>query len=340
MIRLPAEWEQQAAVCLAWPDIAGDFKDLPAVERSYTFIADTISRYQPLIILCKNAEHQQHISGKLQNLVSTHFIQLDYDDIWLRDTLFLTVEIDGAAKLLNFRFNGWGHKYPHQSDDAINRCLLSTPIFKGNAAAHIDIVLEGGSLESDGLGTLLTTTNCLLNRNRNPELGQSAINEQLKFHFGAKRILWLEQQPLAGDDTDAHIDTLARFCDPDTIAYSSCQNSNDPHYPGLQRLEKQLQSLTTAAGKPYRLVPLPLPQPVYEGDRPLPANYANFLIINEAVLVPVYGDNMDQLAINRLTSCFPGRTVIATPCRPIVEQYGSLHCMTMQFPATVKLNLC
>lgn len=339
MIRFPAEWEAQSAVIIAWPHATGDFTNLEAVEASYRFIAATISRFQPLMIICKNDDHQHHIESQLEGKEQITFIHADYNDIWLRDTVFLTVEQDGKAELVNFRFNGWGSKYEHSADNALNHKLLQHDSFKGLRAKDVDFVLEGGSLESDGRGTLLTTANCLLNPNRNPSLNLHGITRQLEKHLGAERILWLEQSNLAGDDTDAHIDTLARFCREDTIAYTICEDSDDPHYAELKQMEAQLQALRTNAGEPYNLVPLPLPRPIYdEDDRRLPANYANFLIINDAIMAPVYDDPMDQVALKRLSECFPGREIIATPCRPIVHQYGSLHCMTMQFPATLDLK--
>jgi agmatine/peptidylarginine deiminase len=271
-----------------------------------------------------------------------HFVQTNYNDIWVRDTVFLSVEWDHpkfGVQLLNFRFNGWGNKYNHEADNNINLNLFAHPIFKGQPTATLSLVFEGGSIESDGQGTLMTTRNCLLNPNRNPELSEQAIASQLMNYLGAKRILWVDQDNLAGDDTDAHIDTLARFCDANTIAYSACDNSEDPHYQSLKNMEAQLKAFKTEDGQPYRLVALPLPQAIFdEHGEPLPANYSNFLIINGAVMVPVYDDPMDAVALERLASCYPNHEIIATPCRPLVHQYGSLHCASMQIPATVKLN--
>ena len=342
MIRFPAEWEPQSAVIIAWPHASGDFTNLSAVEDAYHFIAKTISRFQALIILCKNGEHQEHIQHLLNTTENIHFIQTEYNDIWLRDTVFLTVEWQhpkAKLQLLNFRFNGWGNKYPHASDNALNLSLFAHPIFKGSPTATLDLVLEGGSVESDGLGTLMSTKNCLFNPNRNPGLSEQAIASQLLNCLGGKRILWVEQENLAGDDTDAHIDTLARFCDAETIAYSSCEDNEDAHYSSLKNMETQLKSFKTEAGNPYKLVALPLPKPISDehGQR-LPANYANFLIINGAVLVPVYDDANDAVALKRLTECFPNHEIIAVPCRALVHQYGSLHCASMQIPAFVPLN--
>lgn len=335
MIRFPAEWEKQAAVLIAWPHETGDFHNrLASVEQSYTFIAHTISRFQPLIVVCRDEGHQHHIEALLASSDNINFIQARVNDIWVRDTVFLTVEREGQPVLLNFRFNGWGGKYPHQHDNALNQRLLDTPLFNNAQHQTIDFILEGGSVESDGVDTLMTTRQCLLNQNRNRGLSQQEIEQRLQDYFGAKRILWLDQENLSGDDTDAHIDTLARFCSEDTIAYTSCNNPGDKHFAGLKQMASQLQALRRPNGKPYQLIPLPMPAPIYdEAGQRLPANYANFLIINGAVLVPVYDDPMDEVALTRLTACFPDREIIATPCRPLVHQYGSLHCMTMQFPA-------
>ena len=334
MIRFPAEWEKQSAVLIAWPHDSGDFsKQLPAVETCYQFIADTISQYQRLLIVCRDDHHQQHIQGLVNNTRMIDFMRAEVNDIWVRDTLFLSVENQGRLQLLNFRFNGWGKKYAYQKDDALNHTLIKQPPFKGADCLDIDFILEGGSVESDGAGTLMTTRQCLLNPNRNAALSEHDIERQLVEHLGAKRILWIDQNNLSGDDTDAHIDTLARFCAPDTIAYTSCDDPSDPHYADLKNMEAQLQAFRTQSNTPYRLVPLPMPKAIFDQDGcRLPANYANFLIINGAVMVPTYVDAMDETALQRLGNCFPQHNIIATPCRPIVHQYGSLHCMTMQFP--------
>ena len=337
MIRFPAEWEKQSAVLIAWPHHSGDFSNrLESVEQSYRFIAETIAGHERLLIVCKDGDHQQHIQALLGDNDHIDFIHAEVNDIWVRDTVFLTVENDGQTHLCNFIFNGWGEKYPHQDDNALNHQLLNAKPFQGAPCTDIDFILEGGSVESDGIDTIMTTRQCLLNPNRNKGLTQHDIALQLQQHLGAMRILWLDQDNLSGDDTDAHIDTLARFCPDDTIAYTSCDDAQDPHYAGLKNMETQLQSFRTSADEPYQLIPLPMPKPIFDEDGlRLPANYANFLIINDAVMVPVYDDPNDDIALQRLAACFPERNIIATPCRPLVHQYGSLHCMTMQFPTGV-----
>jgi len=334
MIRLPAEWEPQSAVLIAWPHQTGDFTNrLESVEDTYIFIAKTITQYQKLIIVCYDDSHELRVKSLLADTKNLSYILAAVNDIWVRDTVFLTVENEGEAHLVNFSFNGWGNKYPHHEDNALNHKLMAHHPFKDHNHIDTDFILEGGSIESDGNGTLMTTRQCLLNPNRNKGFDQIGIERQLSQYLGVTRTLWIDQDNLAGDDTDAHIDTLARFCSPTAIAYTSCEDAQDHHYLGLKRMEAQLQALRTSNNKPYDLIALPLPKPIYdeEGQR-LPANYANFLIINHAVMVPVYDDPKDTVALERLADCFPDRKIIPTPCRPLVHQYGSLHCMTMQFP--------
>ncbi len=334
MTRFPAEWEKQSAVLIAWPHITGDFSNrLASVEQSYSVIADTITQYQRLIIVCRDDSHQQHIQTLISNHDHIDFIHAAVNDIWVRDTVFLSVKQDGEISHINFLFNGWGEKYQHQNDNALNHKLLNAKPFKGNAYKDIDFILEGGSVDSDGIDTILTTKQCLLNPNRNKGLTQEEIEQQLFQHLGTKRVFWLDQENLSGDDTDAHIDTLARFCSANTIAYTSCDDADDLHYTNLKYMERQLQEFRTQESDPYHLVPLPLPKPIYDEEgQQLPANYANFLIINHAVMVPAYGDPMDEIALQRLAECFPQHEIIPIPCGPLVYQYGSLHCMTMQFP--------
>ena len=334
MNRFPAEWEKQSAVLIAWPHATGDFSNnLESVEQSYSIIADTITEYQRLIIVCRDEQHQKHIESLVSQLEDIDFIHAPVNDIWVRDTAFLSLEKGGVITQLNFKFNGWGGKYPHDLDNALNNKLSNAKPFKGKSHHDIDFILEGGSIESDGAGTILTTRQCLLNPNRNNGLSQQDIEQQLQTHLGAKRVLWIDQPSLPGDDTDAHIDTLARFCSVNTIAYTSCDDGQDPLYDSLKNMEAQLQALRTLAGEPYTLVALPLPESIFDEDgQQLPANYANFLIINHAVLVPAYNDPNDAVALERLSKSFPDHKIIAIPCRPLVHQYGSLHCMTMQFP--------
>ncbi|WP_026340667.1 agmatine/peptidylarginine deiminase [Thioalkalivibrio sp. ALJT] len=336
--RLPAEWEPQGAVQLTWPHDQTDWAaTLDQVHPVLATIAAGISRYQPVIIVARDPEHIEEISGFLSETAiqpdRLWFALAPSNDSWARDHAAITVLEEGQPRLLDFVFNGWGGKYPAELDNAITRTLASQGVFGACVPEPIDMVLEGGSIESDGAGTLLTTRRCLLTPTRNPTLDRAAIERRLAQHLGARRILWLEHGQLEGDDTDAHIDTLARFCAPDTIAYVRCDDPQDPHYAELQAMEAELQALRQRDGEPYRLIPLPWPSAIIEDDRRLAATYANFLIINGAVLLPVYGDPADAVARKRLATAFPGRDIVTIDCRPIIRQGGSLHCLTMQYPA-------
>jgi len=240
---------------------------------------------------------------------------------------------DGHPVLLDFTFNGWGRKYPATLDNAISRTLHQQGVFGSTPMEPQSLVLEGGSIDSDGEGALLTSRKCLLSPQRNPEYDCVGLEGVFAGLFGTQRVLWLDHGYLEGDDTDGHVDTLARFCDAHTIAYVRCDDPNDTHYTELLAMEADLRSFRDAAGAPYRLVPLPLPAPQYdEQGKRLPATYANFLIINGAVLVPTYDDPRDTQAQTLLAGCFPDRRIVPIDCLPLIQQYGSLHCVTMQLP--------
>ena len=341
--RLPPEWAPQSGVMLTWPHAGTDWAPiLDQVEPVYREIAREITPRELLLIVCRNAKHRAHIEKVLGEESEIDPSRLRWalaesNDSWARDHGAITVlDAQGKPTLLNFRFNGWGEKYAHDLDDTITAKLAEQGCFGKNPVVPVDLVLEGGSLEVDSRGTLLTTSQCLLMPRRNPSLSRGDIEKALTEFLGLERVLWLEHGHLAGDDTDAHIDTLARFCDDQTIAYMACDDPADEHFASLQAMEAELRELRTPDGKPYRLVPLPLPKPIRnaEGDR-LPASYANFLIINDAVLVPIYRDGNDKLVLERLDDAFPDHEVIGIDCRPLIQQFGSLHCITMQFPEGV-----
>lgn len=338
---LPAEWAPQSAVMLTWPHIHSDWRAiLDSVEPVYCQIAREVTRRQKLVIACFDAEHQEHVRTQLVSkgvdLRQVRLYQAPSNDTWARDHGPITVLRGGNPVMLDFRFNGWGNKYRHDLDDGITPALHSAGAFGVTPLEEMDFILEGGGIESDGLGTLMTTQHCQLSPERNPQYDRVRIETVLVRQFGTPRVLWLEHGQLAGDDTDGHIDTLARFCDPETIAFVTCTDPQDEHYLPLKAMEAELRAFRTATGKPYRLVPLPLPSAHYGDDgRRLPATHANFLIINGAVLVPTYNDVVDALVLERLRPCFPDRELIAIDCSPLIRQYGSLHCITMQIPAGV-----
>ncbi|MBI3187184.1 MAG: agmatine deiminase family protein [Gammaproteobacteria bacterium] len=337
--RLLAEWENQSAVMLTWPHDQTDWAwILGEVDTVYGEISRAISRHERLLIVYRDAAHKQHIENVIADssaIKACVFVQCASNDSWARDHGPISVMQQGKPVLLDFQFNGWGGKYESTLDNAISKHIHDQGIFKC-VFNTLTLILEGGSIESDGVGTLLTTEQCLLTPTRNPGLSKSDIEKILISEFGLKRILWLSEGHLAGDDTDAHIDTLARFCNPQTIAYCTCDDTDDEHYTGLKAMEKQLKAFRTASNQPYTLVPLPIPAARYAEDgRRLPATYANFLIINKAVLVPVYDDSHDAIALENLRTAFPQHEIIAINCVPIIKQYGSLHCLTMQLAAGV-----
>ncbi|WP_020648463.1 agmatine deiminase family protein [Solimonas variicoloris] len=333
---LPAEWAPQRAVQLTWPRPEGDFaRHFDTVEDTFLSIAVAITYFEDLIIAAGpdlETLRRRLVEGgaKAERL---HLYTVPANDVWARDHGPITVFRNGRPVHLDFVFNGWGGKFDATLDNLVTRELAAQQVWQAPVES-LDFVLEGGGIESDGAGTLLTTERCLLAETRNPQFDRAQIEERLQQWFGVERVLWLKHGDLIGDDTDGHIDTIARFCDARTIAYQACDDEQDAHYEDLKAMEAELRALRTRDGEPYRLVPLPLPLPVFDEDgRRLPAGYPNFLILNGAVLVPTYGDPNDAVALERLRPCFPGRKVIGIDCRALIQQYGSLHCVTMQIPS-------
>ena len=329
--RLPAEWEPQWGVHLTWPHAATDWAPmLDEITATYETFAREIAKREHLLVVIPKDEAP---STRLSPLTS-HLLPLRSNDTWARDHGFITLSDDeGHLRLLDFRFNGWGEKFPADLDNAINRHLYDEGLIEGEYVDCLDFVLEGGSIESDGKGTVFTTTGCLLAPHRNQPMTKEQIEERLKRELHAKRILWIDHGNLTGDDTDGHIDTLVRICPEDTLLYVGCDDPKDEQYEDLRLMEEQLKTFRTLDGKPYRLKRLPMPRPIYEdGDR-LPATYANFLVINGAVLCPTYDQpDLDTEALRIIGEAFPGREIVGIDCRSVIRQHGSLHCCTMQIP--------
>ncbi len=329
---------------LTWPHGQGDWAEvLDTVEPVFLAIAAAVARREDLLINCADVGQAERVRSALLALGVAQerlFLPLTpSNDTWARDHGPLTVSVDGSLRLLDFRFNGWGNKYPAAEDDAINRRLATAGWFGAAPLDSIDLILEGGSIDSDGEGTLLTTTSCLLQPQRNPRLSRQDIESRMRTLFGAKRLLWLEHGCIEGDDTDGHVDMLARFADPTTIVYQACDELDYGCYSSLKAMEQELHGLRDSAGRPYRLVTLPWPQPKIDaGGTRMPASYANFLLINGAVLMPTYRDPADALAARVLRDCFPDRELVGIDCLPLIQQHGSLHCVTMQFPAGIHLS--
>ena len=341
--RLLAEWYPQEAIQIAWPHAGTDWaRLLPDIEAFYYDLVNTLSHQQQVVIAADPSLDSERIQGELSrrgaNLGNVRWFEVATDNTWARDHGPIAIGDAAAIELLDFEFNAWGDKYGSSLDNAINREIDRQHGY-GVPLRHVDFVLEGGSIETDGLGTLLSTTTCLLNPNRNGGMPLPEVESHLREHLGIERFLWLEHGHLAGDDTDAHIDTLARFVDPGTIAYVQCSDPADEHYSALAAMETELRAFRRADGEAYRLVPLPMPGPVSNanGDR-LPATYANFLITNRSILLPVYGDPADQQAIAALSAVSGERSVVPINCRTPIEEFGSLHCLTMQLPEGALAN--
>ena len=335
--RMQAEWEPQSMVQLTWPHKDTDWAPiLPEITAVYEEMAREISKREKLLIVAPEGT-------PLPSTFKFHLSTFTSNDTWARDHGFITVEEDSSLKLLDFKFNGWGEKFEANLDNAINRHLYDTGFVVGDYVDHLDFVLEGGSIESDGKGTIFTTTCCLMAPHRNQPLTQAEIETRLKEYLGAERVVWLNHGSLIGDDTDGHIDTLVRICPNDTIVYTG----GDADHPDLALMEEELRTLRTLEGRPYRLLKLPLPRPIYDDDAEansslftlhsslknrLPATYANYLVINGAVLVPTYAQpDLDAEALRIIGEAYPDREIIGIDCRAVIKQHGSLHCCTMQY---------
>ncbi len=335
MKRIPAEWERQRVVLMSFPHDETDWYDpydpvaLVDALSVHIRIAQAVSYLEPVYILCKDKDSISRNFCSKQNMT---FIEIPTNDTWIRDYGCISIKENGKTKLLDFVFDGWDGKYDASLDNAVNTVLHSKGYLAPSTMESIDMVLEGGSIESDGKGTIMTTSKCLCNTNRNGGLSKKELETRLDKYLGVKRILWLDHGYIIGDDTDSHIDTLARFVNSETIVYVKCDDNSDEHYDELYKMEKELQKFTTKDGKPYTLISLPMPKPVFDksGNR-LAATYANFLITNGALLYPTYADKENDNKVGEIfKGLFADKEIIPIDARKLIEQGGSLHCATMQ----------
>lgn len=335
--RLPAEWEPQSLMQFTFPHPESDWEeDWKAASACFVEIIETVLQFQPVLLVAHSTVSVNPFFSDNYRF-PLHIVEQPSNDCWARDHGPISILENEKAILLDFGFNGWGLKYPANLDNQLTGRLHSLGLFVNTPLRIPGLILEGGSIDTDGNGTILTTSRCLLSPNRNPHLSKSQIEERLKDYLGAKRIHWLNHGYLIGDDTDGHIDTLARFCAPDAITYVHCDDPSDEQYRLLFKLEEELQHLKTEEGHYYKLVPLPLPDPIFAADgHRLPATYANFLVLNNAVLVPQYGQSKDKIALSVLRKLFPKRQVFGIDCQVLIRQHGSLHCLGMQYPIQVK----
>jgi len=332
--RVPAEWEKQQCVLMSFPHEETDWHnpdkqtDLEASLSPFIRIAQAISYAQAVYIICKD---KSKISSMFCSTRNMTFIEIPTNDTWIRDYGYISVMEDKKKKLLDFTFDGWGAKFEASLDNTVNSALHKKGYMGITPLESIDFVLEGGSIESDGEGTILTTTACLCNPNRNGGLSKKQVEQKLQQMLGTQRVLWLDYGYLAGDDTDSHIDTLARFVNKNTILYVKCDNKEDEHYDALQKMEEQLKTFNTMEGNPYTLIALPMTDAIYNDKKErLPATYANFLIANDALIYPTYSDKNDKIIHEIFTGLFPVKEIIPINCLKLIEQGGSLHCSTMQ----------
>lgn len=344
---LPSEWAEQDAILLAWPHASTDWSEqLDEVVACYQKIAAAILMSEPLVVITPDIEQAQHDLYEIETK-SNHavvYYGIPTNDTWARDFGPITVIKNGQCVPLDFKFDAWGMKFAADKDNLVTSQLDLCELFRCAPENHRGFVLEGGSIECDGNGTLMTTTSCLLSPNRNAEMGKNDITAYLKAVFGVSNVLWVSHGEMTGDDTDGHIDTIARFAPNDVILYNGpvCPEGElAPDFASqLKAMEDEIKTFTNVQGKGYHLMQLPVPAPIFddEGDQ-LPATYANFLITNKSVLVPVYGQPLtDDLALKIIDVAFPNHNVVGIDCNPLIKQHGSLHCVTMQLPKnTVKL---
>ncbi len=334
-VRFPAEWEPQSAILIAWPNADTDWAErLGEVEDTYIALVAAITRFQPVVVCVADDDVESYAQARLSSnridMNRVRFVSVPYDDTWLRDSGPITLRDGAGFRLLDFRFTGWGGKFDASQDDLLVERLHAHGLFADSSRDSIAFALEGGAIDTDGAGTLLTTWQCL--HERHPDTSREELTEKLAGWLAQDRVLWLDHGYLEGDDTDAHVDTLARFATEDAIVFQGCDDPDDSHHAELQAMAAELAALRTRDGKPYRLFPLPWAKPIIDEGRRLAASYANFLIVNGAVLMPAYGDAADDAAAAVMQQAFPDREIVQVPCRPLIWQNGSLHCITMQLP--------
>jgi agmatine/peptidylarginine deiminase len=314
-IRLPAEWEKQKSILVVFPTTQKDWQhSIEEIQESYVKFIKEITRFQKCIVICNDKKVLGRYFDVFEN-IEVH--QIETNDTWIRDFGAISVFVDDKLKFYNFIFNAWGDKFESSLDNDFNN-----KFFK-NDLIDIDFILEGGSIDCNGAGVMLSTAKCIFNQNRNSTCNEKDISDKIKKLFELKELIVLNNGALMGDDTDSHIDTLARFIDENSIVYTKCYDKNDIHYEELKKMEKELQKTD------FRLIPLPLPNAkFYKGDR-LPATYVNFVFINGAVIVPTYKDENDKKVIEIFKKELPNREIVPIDSSIFIRENGSLHCSSI-----------
>lgn len=330
MKRLIAEFQEQSFTQIIFPHAKSDWAlYLEEAQETFVNIINAIIKYQKCLVVCDDVQSVKSRFEKNENL---YFVEYETNDTWARDCSVLCVEDDKNIKLLDFTFTGWGGKFEALKDNAMSGAIKNC---YDKEVVKVDLILEGGAVESNGVDTILTTSECMLNKNRNTNLSKDEMTKILQDEFGMSKILYLNHGYLAGDDTDSHVDTLARFVDERSIMYVKCEDTNDEHYKELKLMEDELKFF--AKEHDFRLIALPMSDACYFDEERLPATYANFLFVNGAVLVPTYGVKQDEEALEIFRKTFPSRDIIGIDCFSLIKQHGSLHCVTMNFTSGVLL---
>ena len=344
---MPAEWYPQSGVQLTWPHARTDWKPyLAEINKVFIELTKVIAHREIVLIVTPNSDKVKELLIQkmgIELLRNVRFHQCETNDTWARDHAAITLVHRDTNRafslkkcLLNFRFNGWGEKFAADKDNEITYSIYRNNVLNANMENHTDFVLEGGAIESDGEGTVFTTSQCMLAPHRNQPLERTDIEQHLKTTLRAERIVWIDHGQLIGDDTDGHIDTIVRTAPNQTLVYVGCEDKHDEQYEDFKALEQQLKTLTTIDGKPYKLLKLPMPYAIFDGNERLPATYANYLIINGAVICPTYGQpENDKKAQHIIAKAYPNHDIIPIDARTVIRQHGSLHCLTMQYPQDV-----
>jgi agmatine/peptidylarginine deiminase len=336
--RLPAEWEPQSGIQLTWPHTHTDWQPyLEDITKVFINMAKVITNEEILIVVTPEIDAVRKLLTKelkISQLNNVVFYEIDTNDTWARDHAPLTLISDNnQTRILDFKFNGWGEKFEWHSDNAITKQLYNKKAFNADYECDTNFVLEGGSIESDGKGSIFTTTFCLMAQHRNQPLTRNEIEDRLLNNLHAKRTVWLDYGQLVGDDTDGHIDTIVRLAPGNTIIYNGCDDENDEQFNDFKSLEEQLRQLKTLDGQSYNLLRLPMPDAIYDNDERLPATYANFVITNKSIICPTYSQPIkDKIAIDVLQQAFPNHNIVGINASTVIRQHGSLHCLTMQYP--------
>ncbi|BEK14159.1 agmatine deiminase family protein [Campylobacter lari] len=310
-----AEWQKQELLLLSLPHENSDWKPyLEEILQSYEEFVKAVANFQKVLFIAPSEKDFQ----RFKHIKNVDFFKCDTNDTWIRDFGAIDVCEDDKLIGLDFTFNAWGDKFQSTLDNAVNSKLFSQKL--SGKLEKIDFILEGGSIDFNGQGVMLTTSACLLNENRNSHLNKEQIEAKLKEIFGLKEIIWLENGFIKGDDTDSHVDTLARFINEKTIAYCVCKDENDEHYAPLKAMEEELKKTG------FDLLELPLPKPLYFEGKRLGATYANFVFVNGGLIVPTYNDENDALVLENLQKACKDRKVVGVDARVFLRENGSLHC--------------